>query len=184
MSLCRSLATVTALLHSDDVDVRVAAGEVLALMYEIGREQDSDFEGDDLEKLCEDMHTLATDSTKHRAKRERRSQRASFRDIERAVRDGQKPKIKVQFGVENMALGTWEDKRTYDALCSFLGSGMNHHLRYNPEVRSLFGLGAPLVIEKQDHKISRASRNVAEERLQTQSMAERRNKRMDFVSSD
>lgn len=41
-----------------------------------------------IHELSEDLHLLATDSSKHRAKKDRRQQRSSFRDILRAVEVG------------------------------------------------------------------------------------------------
>lgn len=44
-----------------------------------------DYEGKDIDSLCETLKKLATDSNKHRAKKDRRQQRSSFRDVLRAV---------------------------------------------------------------------------------------------------
>ena len=44
-----------------------------------------EFEGEDIVELCEQLKELATDSNKYRAKKDRRQQRSSFRDILRAV---------------------------------------------------------------------------------------------------
>lgn len=43
------------------------------------------YEGPDMDGLCEILKKLATDSQKHRAKKDRRQQRSSFREILRAV---------------------------------------------------------------------------------------------------
>lgn len=59
----------------------MAAGECICLAYEIGREHDVDFEVDSLDDLCETLKELANDSHKYRAKKDRKTQRASFRDI-------------------------------------------------------------------------------------------------------
>ena len=66
------------------MNLKVAAGEVLALMYELGRDIDEDFVGEE-NGLCDLLKELATDGNKHKAKKDRRVQRASFRDILRAV---------------------------------------------------------------------------------------------------
>lgn len=171
--------------------MRVAAGEALATMFEIGRSCNSDFEGSDapldLDDLCAALHQLATDSQKFRAKKDRRMQKSSFRDIERAVREGDGPELNVQFGVEILRIRTWEDKRTYDALCALLGSGMNHHLQNNPHIRTLFSLGAPLVTTNgvpAVPKISKSERhrgNVVADRNRTKRMAKCRDKRLDIV---
>ena len=44
-----------------------------------------EFEGDDMYELCLKLKELATDSNKYRAKKDRRQQRSSFRDVLRAV---------------------------------------------------------------------------------------------------
>lgn len=181
----RNLPSVTTLLQSPDVDLRIAAGETLATIYEIGRDRDIDFEGDDLAELCEELHTLATDSQKFRSERDRRFQRASFREIERAIRDRDTPNFNVQFGREALRVRTWEDKRTYDAMCSFLGTGMNHHLQFNPEIRHFFGLGEPLPINPEirgtvGNKIDRAFHNL-NDKMRTKRLAKYRDKRSDTV---
>ena len=47
-----------------------------------------EFEGDYLDDLCATLKQLATDSKKYRAKKDRRQQRSSFRDVLRAVQVG------------------------------------------------------------------------------------------------
>lgn len=44
-----------------------------------------DFEGYDIDGLCDKLRLLATDSQKFRAKKDRRQQRSSFRDILKAI---------------------------------------------------------------------------------------------------
>lgn len=83
--IVRYLKRITHVIQScDDVNLKVAAGEVLALMYELGRDIDEDFVGEE-NGLCDLLKELATDGNKHKAKKDRRVQRASFRDILRAV---------------------------------------------------------------------------------------------------
>ena len=79
------LAKLPQLVESQDVDLRITAGEAIALLYELAREEDEDFEGPHMDSLCEKLKQLATDGNRHRAKKDRRQQRSSFRDILRAV---------------------------------------------------------------------------------------------------
>ena len=88
-----------------------------------------DFEGYDDEDLCETLKKLATDCNKHRAKKDRRQQRSSFRDILRAVEEGEAPRLRIKFGMEAVSIHSWSRKRHYDALCHVLGSGMPVHLQ-------------------------------------------------------
>ncbi|CAI5785425.1 interferon-related developmental regulator 1 [Podarcis lilfordi] len=73
------------LLSCDDVNMRIAAGETLALLFELARETDGDFFYEDMELLTQKLKALATDGNKHRAKVDKRKQRSVFRDVLRAV---------------------------------------------------------------------------------------------------
>lgn len=79
--LFSNLEQISELLESAHLEVRMAAGEALALIYEIGREENEDFEEDFAVDLIETLKQLATDSHKYRAKKDRKQQRATFRDI-------------------------------------------------------------------------------------------------------
>lgn len=59
----------------------MAAGEAIAVMLEQGRLYDEDYEWEESEQLVEKLKQLATDSHKYRAKKDRKTQRSSFRDI-------------------------------------------------------------------------------------------------------
>ena len=80
----RHLRRMKFLLETSDLNVRIAAGEILALMYEMGRDINEDFVGDN-NGLCDLLRDLATDGNKHKAKKDLRQQRSSFRDILRTV---------------------------------------------------------------------------------------------------
>lgn len=69
------------LLDSAHLDVRMAAGETIALAYELGREHNDDFQRATTPQLVDKLRQLATDSHKYRAKKDRKQQRSSFRDI-------------------------------------------------------------------------------------------------------
>lgn len=63
------------------MEVRLAAGEALAVVFEIGREFHDDFSEELIPELVETLRQLATDSHKYRAKKDRKQQRATFRDV-------------------------------------------------------------------------------------------------------
>ncbi|XP_008947975.1 PREDICTED: interferon-related developmental regulator 1 [Merops nubicus] len=79
------LHKLPSLLSCDDLNMRIAAGETLALLFELARETDADFFYEDMELLTEKLRALATDGNKHRAKVDKRKQRSVFRDVLRAV---------------------------------------------------------------------------------------------------
>lgn len=69
------------LLESPHLEVRMAAGEAIALILESGRAHDENFLEEHIGELCDAVKQLATDSAKYRAKRDRKAQRATFRDV-------------------------------------------------------------------------------------------------------
>lgn len=94
--------------------MRIAAGETIALLFELARDLDcvslnlifsvfprlasnasqrlsvppQDFQFDDWDELCDKLNALATDCNKHRAKTDKRKQRSVFRDVLKAVEVG------------------------------------------------------------------------------------------------
>ncbi|XP_061187861.1 interferon-related developmental regulator 1-like [Saccostrea echinata] len=176
------------LLHSSDVELRIEAGETLALLYELAREEDEDFEGKDIDNLCETLKKLATDSNKYRAKKDRRQQRSSFRDVLRAVEEGDVPDLTIKFGTESVVIDSWTRKKQYDAFCLVLGSGVYQHLQDNIVVREVFGLGAPIPVgTKPVQKITKWERthyNAAAFKALTKARSKHRDKRSVMVNGD
>lgn len=146
------------LLETSDLSVRIAAGEILALMYEMGRDINEDFVGDN-NGLCDLLRDLATDGNKHKAKKDLKQQRSSFRDILRTVEDGVSPDEVVKFGTESVALHSWVQRRQYSAMKEILGTGVTIHLQENDLLRDIFDLG-PQVKSSEVHKCSRYERQL------------------------
>lgn len=76
-----SIKKFLGLLESPHLDVRMAAGEAIALILESGRAHEENFLEEHIGELCDAVKQLATDSAKYRAKRDRKAQRATFRDV-------------------------------------------------------------------------------------------------------
>ncbi|XP_035675533.1 interferon-related developmental regulator 2-like isoform X1 [Branchiostoma floridae] len=170
------------LLQSDDVNMRIAAGEAIALLYELARVQDEDFLGQDLDSLCTRLKQLATESVKYIAKNDKRKQRSSFRDILRGVEEAEAPNDTVRFSVEEIYLDSWVKKRQYEAFKDSLGAGVNQHLQENELLRDIFSLGAPIDVAayNKQNKISRFERhmyNSAAFKARTKVRSKQRDKR-------
>ncbi|KAM9313024.1 interferon-related developmental regulator 1 [Gastrophryne carolinensis] len=173
------------LLSCEDVNMRIAAGETLAVLFELAREADADFYYEDLEPLTRTLKALATDCHKHRAKVDRRKQRSVFRDVLRAVEDGDFPAEMIQFGRERMHIDGWVKRLTYDIFKELFGSGMQLHLVTNGFLRSIFELGPPLCLNAAAVKAMKMSRverhmnNSAAFKARTKVRSKLRDKRAD-----
>lgn len=136
-----SLNRLCELLESPHLDVRLTAGEALAVIFELGRDFSCDYEQVWALDLVEVLRDLATDSNKYRAKKDRKQQRANFRDILRYIEEDIVPEMHVRFGQEVLYLEGWCARTQYNACCRLLGPGINIHLAENQLVREIFHLG-------------------------------------------
>jgi Interferon-related developmental regulator (IFRD)/Interferon-related protein conserved region len=140
-----SFKSLMGLLQSPHLDVRTTAGEAIALLLECGRYHDEEFLEEYLPDLIEATKQLATDSQKFRAKRDRKQQRATFRDVLHYVEDDTLPDITIQVGSgvakEQLILDSWSIHHQYNCICNALGSGMNIHLLDNDFLRDVFQMG-------------------------------------------
>ncbi|KAF6024932.1 IFRD1 [Bugula neritina] len=173
------------LLENSDLEVRIAGGEAISLLYELARELDEDFEGPAMDSLCEKLKQMSTDNSKHQNKKDRKQQRSSFRDILHYIEDASFRDFECKFGNESVYIDSWARKRQYDSLCSSLGSGMNSHLKGNVLLRDIFGLGAPIPAGAVSDKLSKNDRrlyNQAVFKARTQIRQKLRDKRMAKLS--
>lgn len=150
------------LLQGPDTELRITAGETIALLYDMCRCMDEEFGMDDpdTDALCVTLKELSVESTKHMAKKDRRAQRSSFRDILHTVQDSEVPEMTVKMGIESLPMVGWCQKKQYDAFCQVLGSGINTHLQDNVVLRDFWDLGSPLPVgAKPVKKMSKVERN-------------------------
>ncbi|XP_051915456.1 interferon-related developmental regulator 2 isoform X1 [Hippocampus zosterae] len=180
------LPKLQACLQSSDVNYRITVGETIALLVELGREIDEDFEVEDGESLCENLKSLATDSHKHRAKNDRRKQRSIFREVLHYIENEDFTEEKISFGVESMYIDSWMRRRIYDAFKEILESGVRHHLQFNPLLRDIIGLGPPIILDStiKANKISRFEKhlfNSAAFKARTKQRNKVRDKRADVM---
>ncbi|XP_053682693.1 interferon-related developmental regulator 2 isoform X2 [Sabethes cyaneus] len=157
-ALIPSIKKLTGMLQSPHLEVRMAAGETLALILESGRSHDEDFLTEELNDLIEATQKLATDAHKYRAKRDRKVQRATFRDVHRYLEEDILPEISIKFGKETLLLDTWSLHHQYICLRNALGFGMNVHLSENAFLRDVLQLGAKMDEQERNCKMAKAEK--------------------------
>uniref|UniRef100_A0AAG5DVN2 Interferon-related developmental regulator N-terminal domain-containing protein n=1 Tax=Anopheles atroparvus TaxID=41427 RepID=A0AAG5DVN2_ANOAO len=139
-----SVHSLVGMLQSPHLDVRMVAGETIALLFELGRQHDDEFLEEELPEVIEAAQKLATDAHKYRAKRDRKVQRATFRDVLHYLEEDVSPEISIKFGREMLLLNSWGMHHQYTCLRNALGFGMNVHLSENLFVREVLQLGAKI----------------------------------------
>lgn len=174
---------MTELLDSPHLDVKLCAGETLAIMYEIIRSQNEDITAEDFVELCDKIRELVNDAQKFRGKKDLRQQRSNFREILSTIEEDEAPNLTIKFGRERLELGSWSRRRHYDAFCDVFGTGMNLHLAENEVIRGIFGLGAVLIhldlprVKRSDN----SAQNAVVHKIRTKNMRKLRDKRIDLV---
>ncbi|XP_066593545.1 interferon-related developmental regulator 2 [Prorops nasuta] len=175
-----SLDRLRELLESPHLDVRLSAGEALAVIFELGRDFSYDYEQEWALDLIDILKELATDSNKYRAKKDRKQQRANFRDILRYIEEDIVPEMHIRFGQETLYLEGWCARSQYNACCRLLGPGINIHLAENLLLREIFHLGnkvMPLPSTEKTTKLERTLMNAAAFKARTILRNKHRDKR-------
>ncbi|XP_046613305.1 interferon-related developmental regulator 2 [Neodiprion virginianus] len=182
-----SLNQIRELLESSHLELRLAAGDALAVIFELGRdysEENEIFWAIDLIAILKD---LATDSNRHRAKKDRKQQKASFRDILRYIVEDEFPELQIKFGHETLYLEDWCTRVQYTACCRLLGPGLNIHLGENKLLREIFNLGdrvmAPQSSQRRATKQQRNLLNAAAFKARTRQRNKNRDKRSATLAS-
>lgn len=130
------------LLKSADLDLRIAGGETIALLFELAQcDAHSDLNVFEDDELFETLKNLSKDSAKYRSKKDKKQQRSSFRDILRTIEDGEFESQSIKFGTEHLYLDNWVRRKEYEVFREVLCTGMNIHLSTNEFVREIFDLG-------------------------------------------
>nr|CAG8481239.1 11044_t:CDS:2 [Entrophospora candida] len=161
-------------LKSDTMEVRVASGENIALMFEIlgiGRKRDAseeweqlqhperyeeidEVEYDDKEHLIELLSALAKDSNRHRAKSQRKVQRSAFRDILRTVEEGDHIEEKIKIKKQTIHFSSWAKVAQLKAFRDVLAEGLHIHFQENELIQDIFEFEPTLSLTNAD-RVSR-----------------------------
>ncbi|RIA80969.1 interferon-related developmental regulator-domain-containing protein [Glomus cerebriforme] len=150
-------------LESSTMEVRVASGENIALMFETlgigkvdsteewGQEQDDEsdegyFDYNEMGRLTQLLSTLAKDSNRHRGKTERKVQRSAFRDILKTVEDGERVQEKLKFKKQTIYFSTWAKIVELNAFRDVLAEGLHVHFLENELLQDLFNFVPPRTV--------------------------------------
>lgn len=110
-------------------------------------------------------------------KKEKRLQRATFREIYNSFEEGTSPEFDIKFGRETLEVTSWTGRLYYNVFSGLLGTGMNVHLKDNGFLRSVFGLDEAEVESEQPKKGNRFERQLANKtafKLRTQALKKTR----------
>ncbi|XP_053603147.1 interferon-related developmental regulator 1 [Plodia interpunctella] len=175
------------LLDAASLEVRMAAGGALAVAHEWvcgGDEADGrEEEAPHVAAVWPRLERLARDSHKFRAKRDRKLQRATFRDILKYFEEDEVPSVRIRVGAESIALETWRAHAAYAALAATLGGGgLTAAAQHSAALRAALGLAPDLPAQLRLppvklNKLQRHLQNNAACKARTVARAKNRDKR-------
>ncbi|XP_049355260.1 uncharacterized protein LOC125819897 [Solanum verrucosum] len=156
-----SISYFSTLLDKDDRAVRIAAGEALALIFEVGSLEkfsvedkgSSDRSTDEANKSKDILHiqglrakvlnqvrSLSVEAGgKGSAKKDLNSQRNTFRDILEFLEEGYTPESSMKIGGDSLTTTTWSQLIQLNFLKHFLGGGFVKHMQENEFLQTVFG---------------------------------------------
>lgn len=109
------------MLDSSNLDLRIATGETIVILYESAYIHDEDAVIDLAEALIPRLQELSKDSHKYRSKKDRKEQKSSFRDILKTMEDDDEFYEKVAFSKrETLEIISWAMKKQYDQMCKVI----------------------------------------------------------------
>jgi len=147
-------------LNSSTVEARISAGSAMAILHEIAVENiDEEFRFKNHSHLEDIFAELSVDSAKHRAKRDKKLQKTSFRQISGSIFGEKVSKFVVRFNRrEELVTYGLHSKLFYDCLCQLLKSHLNKHLTKNTILRQIFDLGA-ILEEDESQMLNKSKKN-------------------------
>ncbi|KAJ8731744.1 hypothetical protein PYW08_014474 [Mythimna loreyi] len=158
-----NFAKLVELLEAESLEVRMAAGGALAIVYETVTDNHSSENAltSQVDGLLPRLTELARDSDKTRAKKDRRIQRATFREILKYFEEGEVPCTSAHIGTETAAWSSWSGGATYAALAAALGGALQVLAPHCPRLRAVLQLSAEVPMEEKPEKLQRHRQNKA-----------------------
>jgi len=165
-------------LSSASLQVRLSAGEAIALSYELSPLEDSDSDSpqqpesppyDDLHHLTILLSSLSTQSTKKLSKNSRREQHSLFRDILRTVSEHRGlPTQKLRFAKnQELRINSWEKLLRLKHLRRIFTHGLHVHLASNIHVREALDLAPVFDVEgsSEEEEVSSVERRTLQKEV-------------------
>ncbi|KAJ9166326.1 hypothetical protein P3X46_021100 [Hevea brasiliensis] len=157
-----SISYLSGLLDKDDRSVRIAAGEALALIFEMGslekftaepkdstdgsvqegnksREGFTHIQGLKVKILSQVRNLSAEAGGKGSTKKDLNSQRNLFKDVLEFLEYGYCPENSMKIGGDSLQTSTWSQLIQLNFLKHFLGSGFVKHMQDNDLLHDVFG---------------------------------------------
>ncbi|GKV20074.1 hypothetical protein SLEP1_g30246 [Rubroshorea leprosula] len=177
----QSISYFSSLLDKNDRSIRIAAGEALALIFEIGILEKFSSEGEGSSdgsvqegnkskeglmhiqglraKILNQVRELSAEAGgKGSAKKDLNSQRNLFKDILDFLEDDYTPETSMKIGRDSLNTSTWSQLIQLNYLKHFLGGGFIKHMLENDFLQGVFGFTPTKRLLGGEHHMSSAEK--------------------------
>jgi len=183
------------LLEEPELRTRELAGENIALLFEILRSFHDDsfelehFEGEtSVHDILDRLNSLSAENSRYIAKKDKLSQRQTFKLIYKSVKDGELPSETLRFGSQSFIFEGWVRLKPLDLFREALATGFQHHFLHNSLLGQIFNISinkqAPKVSLTQKEKRAFKSPNSAVVKTRTKTRGKERNKRNQVLEEE
>lgn len=137
------LEELLGLLDASSAELKVAAGEGLALLREYWRQvpvasHDVSAEEEDLlESIVDRLRDMAREGSKRMSRKDKKAQRASFREVYAAVAEGQPPEEVINFRTRSFRLTSWVKMKQLESFRDCLQGGLLAAFGTNPVIHDV-----------------------------------------------
>eukprot|EP01117_Protostelium_nocturnum_P015617 TRINITY_DN6071_c0_g1_i1.p1 TRINITY_DN6071_c0_g1~~TRINITY_DN6071_c0_g1_i1.p1 ORF type:complete len:383 (+),score=138.58 TRINITY_DN6071_c0_g1_i1:167-1315(+) len=147
--ITRDTLSLVDLLASDAVEVRVSAGQTIALFFEVGRIVEGEefdlykfchYAGIEVNDLLDTLGVLVSDKTRSRGKKDKIRQKEPFKDIVASVEHGEPPSEILHILHQKIEFTSWNQLLQLYAIRKFLTTGLQNHLEFNNFLHEIFDL--------------------------------------------
>ncbi|TPX42955.1 hypothetical protein SeMB42_g02310 [Synchytrium endobioticum] len=129
------------LLTHDSTDVRIAAGENIGILFEMMGHENEQY--DNRAALIEKLADIAADASRHRGKKDTRSQRMIFKELLATVENANTPTHHLTIRKMHYSLKSWASLKRLSLIKYYLNEGLSAHLENNEVVQSCLSLEVP-----------------------------------------
>ncbi|CAI5745504.1 unnamed protein product [Peronospora destructor] len=136
------------LLEHKDVEVRSAAGENAAFLYECAQ-----CCGVSLpygEEIVGRFLEMSKNNSKRNSKKDCKTQRLVFRDIHSTLATGETPHVSFTVKGEVLEISSWRSVKQFEAVKDCLQTGLQEHIKCNNALRAMLDLPETLEDSKAD----------------------------------
>jgi len=178
------VAGIVELLSCDDLNVRLAAGEALALLCNTVSKKEENMNYSpyfwngyfDVEEIVSLLQSTDAHQQRKISKKDREKQRHGFKDTLAALEEGTSPIVTMTINAQQFSFDDWKSIKRLSIFRHLLGTGFQPHMQNNPLLSDIFNIfiSQQRPVQKDEKQLNMAL-NVAEAKDRTQRIRAGRN---------